>query len=154
MKRCKYCGKEYPDEMSVCPIDQNTLQPTNEIGIAVSQAIKAPQKSMTVQERRFWEQMTFKQFAIILIRIQALWLLFYAFIDATYIPGYFTGLYGVTSWTALSHGDRIRFVLLLFHIVLRIAAAVLLIQKAERILGWLVRDYILDSPTKESDRVA
>lgn len=146
MKRCTYCGKEYPDEMSLCPADQNPLRSSNEIDATARKTVEAPQESITVQEQRFWERMTFRQFAIIFIRIQALWLFFYAFIDATYIPGYFTGLYGLSSWSALSHGDRLRFLLLLFHILLRIAAGVLLIQKAERILSWLVRDYILESP--------
>jgi hypothetical protein len=26
MKRCTYCGKEYPDEVSVCATDQQPLQ--------------------------------------------------------------------------------------------------------------------------------
>jgi len=28
MKRCPYCGKEYSDEYSVCPIDENPLEST------------------------------------------------------------------------------------------------------------------------------
>lgn len=154
MKRCKYCGKEYPNDMTVCPIDQNPLQSSNEADIAVGRASEVAENSMTTNERRFWERMTFRQFAIIFIRIQALWLLFYALIDATYIPGYFTGLHGVSSWTALANENRGRLLLLLFHIFLRIAAAVLLIQKAERILRWLVRDYIQDDSVKERGRVA
>jgi hypothetical protein len=27
MKRCSYCGAEYPDEMSHCPVDQESLEP-------------------------------------------------------------------------------------------------------------------------------
>jgi hypothetical protein len=27
MKTCPYCGKEYPDDVMVCPIDQNPLAP-------------------------------------------------------------------------------------------------------------------------------
>jgi hypothetical protein len=26
MKRCSYCGAEYPDEMSACPIDHESLE--------------------------------------------------------------------------------------------------------------------------------
>ena len=26
MKRCTYCGKEYPDDMAVCAVDQNLLE--------------------------------------------------------------------------------------------------------------------------------
>jgi hypothetical protein len=29
MKNCSYCGKEYPDDVSFCAIDQNPLQPSD-----------------------------------------------------------------------------------------------------------------------------
>ena len=28
MKKCSYCGAEYPDDMLTCPVDQSTLPPT------------------------------------------------------------------------------------------------------------------------------
>jgi len=86
MKHCTYCGKEYPDELEKCPIDGNHLQRTGEVpetgGSAEARDIMSP------EEKSFWERMTLKEVAILLIRFQAVWFLFNAAIDATYLPRY------------------------------------------------------------------
>jgi len=36
MKRCSYCGTEYPDDAVVCPLDQTALSPPGVAGSAAS----------------------------------------------------------------------------------------------------------------------
>src|SRR5437870_5231560 len=89
MKHCPYCGKEYADDAAVCPIDGNPLervgaQPTEPPPLDVSS-----HNAISPAERHFWERMTFRQFAILMVRLQAVWLLFYAVVDVTYLPRYF-----------------------------------------------------------------
>jgi len=45
MKRCTYCGKDYPDETIACPIDGNPLE-------AVQQSTPSPQVEIAAVQRR------------------------------------------------------------------------------------------------------
>src|SRR6478735_5146488 len=101
MKHCTYCGKEYTDDISNCPIDGKPLQPD---GLPTSDPHPPPvpsRNTISNEERRFWEQMTFKQFAVLMIQLQAIWLLFNAVIDVTYLPRYFRGTDSLSAFTPL-----------------------------------------------------
>ena len=61
---------------------------TCHLGFASPSAQKAPgnwQYVISTEEQRFWERMTFRQFAILIIRVQAVWLLFDAVVEGTYL---------------------------------------------------------------------
>src|SRR5579859_629085 len=103
---------------------------------------------MSQEERRFWEKMTFRQFAILLIRLQAVWLLFNAVLDLTYLPSYFTRLHDVAAYSASYQELRRNLFFALLRVILNVAAAVAVIQFADRMLGWLVKDWIQTQPPK------
>ena len=93
-----------------------------------------------LEEQRFWERMTFRQFAALFLRLQALWLLWYAAVDLTYLPGYVGRSYA-GGFILIPGGLR-----LILRIVMHVAAALAVIQYADRILSWLVRDWIRNQP--------
>src|SRR6266542_2183773 len=101
MKRCTYCGKEYADEAEVCSTDG---MPLERVGAQTPEHPSPDVQSrdaISPEEQRFWERMTFRQFAILMVRLQALWFLFYAVLDATYLPRYFSRARGITSFAPL-----------------------------------------------------
>ena len=142
MKKCTYCGLENSDEAVQCVTCHTSLT-------TPSQATK-PQPSseyvISPAEQHFWERMTFRQFAILMIRLQALWLLFYAVVDITYLSRYVSFSSTVSSYSALSPEARFDLLMLILRIIMHVAAAVALIQHAERVLSWLVKDSIPKSP--------
>ena len=79
MKYCTYCGKEYADDVSVCPTDGN---PVSVIGEAQHSGPSPESQEFLAAERRFWERMTFRQFGILIVRLQAIWCLFNAALGA------------------------------------------------------------------------
>ena len=82
MKKCANCAFESPDEAMSCPsCSTDTF---------ISTSPEALGHIISPEEQQFWERMTFRQFAIFLIRLQALWLFFYAVIDASYLTDYLT----------------------------------------------------------------
>src|SRR5271168_5305684 len=69
MKKCANCGFESPDEALSCPSCSTDA--------FVATSPEALGHIISPEEQRFWERMTFRQFAVFLIRLQAVWLLFY-----------------------------------------------------------------------------
>jgi hypothetical protein len=146
MKNCTYCGKEYADDVSVCPIDGKPVRAIGEADPSPERSQQSPE--ILAAERRFWDRMTFRQFGILIVRLQALWLLFTAAVEAaTYLPTFFS--ISVASHAALSPGDRLRFFLLVLRIIAHVAVAVFLIQRAETVLSWLVKDLVSESLKKD-----
>ena len=80
MKKRANCGFECHDEMLSCPSCSSDA--------FVTSSPEALGHIISPEEQRFWERMTFRQFAVFLIRLQALWLLFSALIDAIYLAEY------------------------------------------------------------------
>ena len=134
MKKCANCGFENPDDEINCPACSTdtfvSSSPT-----AIGGHIISP------EEQRFWERMTFRQFAIFIIRLQSLWILFNGLVYATYLPRY---LYTRTPWTLLTFFE-------VFRIALHIAAAFLCIRFADRIVSWFVKDTIPKQPPISQD---
>jgi hypothetical protein len=146
MKTCPYCGKQYSDEVETCPADQHTLRRVGEVPASDPPDDVELPKAISPQEQRFWERMTFRQFAILMIRIQALWLFFYAALDVLYVPRYFRTVNALTysGWLI----DKRELFTLLLRILMNIAAGVLIIQKTERLLSWIVKDCVAEQPPK------
>jgi hypothetical protein len=147
MKHCTYCGKEYPDDLESCPVDGKPLEGE---GMAQPTA-KRRTDAISPEEQHFWDRMTFRQFAIIIVRLQALWLLFYALIDVTYVPRYLTRAGSISSLSDLSPAARLELGMLILRALLYIAAGVAVIQNCEKILSWLVKDCVSKEPPRHND---
>ena len=141
MKKCSCCGFENLDEAAQCAGCHAALTaPTGD---------PPRTKLVTAQdEARFWERMTFRQFAALWLRLQAIWLLFYAATDLTHIPVYIGRSY--EGGIYINPGERLGFFLLVLRIILHVIAAVDVIQYADRVLSWLVRDWIRNQPSNPS----
>ena len=100
---------------------------------------------VSAAEQALWQRMTFREFSILMLRLQAVWLLFYAVFDLTYLLPWLAQVLETWSHAAGSRGIDSLFWPVL-RTVLRVAAAVALIQQAERVASWFVKDWI---PSKE-----
>jgi hypothetical protein len=133
MKKCANCGLESPDEVMSCPSCSTDA--------FVSTSPEALGHIISPAEERFWERMTFRQFAIFFIRLQSAWLFFYAIIDASYLTDYLMPYVRFTL-----HANMI-----VVRVALHLAFAVFCLRYADRIVSWFVRDIIPKPPTKSDD---
>src|ERR1041385_3332776 len=143
MKSCTFCGKEYSDEVEVCSLDGRPLERIGgeTLTETIAPAAESP-AAISARESLFWEQMSFRKFAALMIRLQALWLLFYAVVDATYLPRYFRSLHYASIHSVAATDVKIDLFLAVLRILLHVAAALSLIQHAERFLSWLIKDWV------------
>jgi hypothetical protein len=128
MKKCANCGFESPDEALSCP------SCSTDAFVATSR--EALGHIISPEEQRFWERMTFRQFAVFLIRLQAVWLLFYTAIEATYLVPYLTPYVHFTLYATT----------IVFRGALHLALALICIRYADRIVSWFVKDIIPKQP--------
>jgi hypothetical protein len=98
MKKCRDCGVEYPDDAAQCLTCHTALV----VPSASAQHDPKTEPVMSREEQRFWERMTFRQFTILFLKLQAVWLLFSAAVDVTYLPPYFTRFIQGSPYTARS----------------------------------------------------
>ena len=127
MKKCAYCGFECHDEVLSCPSCSSDA--------FVSSSPEALGHIISPEEQRFWKRMTFREFAVFFIRVQALWLLFYAVVYATYLleylpPYHFTRY----AWT------------ILLRAILHFTLGVICIRYPDRIVSWFVKDLLPKQP--------
>lgn len=138
MKTCPYCGLQNSDEATQCETCHAKLaEPEAEIW-------PGPRRGYVVspQEQRFWDRMTFRDLALVFLRIQALWLFLDAAVDATYVPRMLSRWLNATPhssyWVEVGRD--------LFWLVVRIAlyasGGLAAILYSERFLGWLVKDWV------------
>jgi RNA polymerase subunit RPABC4/transcription elongation factor Spt4 len=130
MKKCVNCGFESSDETINCPAcstDTFTSTSPDALGHIISP-----------EEQRFWERMTFRQFAVFTIRLQALWLIFNAINYATYLTDYLTPFPHFTRYAWM----------IVFRAVLHLAMAIACIRYADRIVSWFVKDIVPNTPIK------
>ena len=133
MKKCANCGFESPDEALSCPSCSTDA--------FVTTSPEALGHILSPEEQRFWERMTFRQFAVFLIRLQALWLIFDAINYATYLTDYLTPYPHFTRYAWM----------IVFRAVLHLAMAIICIRYADRIVSWFVKDIIPKPPAKSDD---
>ena len=124
MKKCVNCGFESADEAISCP-SCNTDTFTSASPEALGHIISP-------EEQCFWDRMTFRQFAVFTIRLQALWFIFSAVNYATYLTDYLTPYPHFTRYAWM----------MVFRIVLHLAMAIFSIRYADRIVSWFVKDII------------
>ncbi len=139
MKTCAYCGLENSDAAVEC---ETCRTPLPEVSQAPSDAVS--QALVSTQESAFWARMNFKQFALLMVRLQAVWMIFFGVLDATYLPRYFMRWIHASGYGAAGVSGELKrdFALALFRVVLYFAGAMALIRYAERFLSWVVRDWV------------
>ena len=54
MKHCTYYGKEYPDDLEVCPVDGNPLRGAGEVQ-PLSDGVQQ-RRAISLAEQRFWSE--------------------------------------------------------------------------------------------------
>jgi len=133
MKKCANCGFESPDEAISCPSCSTDA--------FVGSSPEALGHIISPEEQRFWERMTFRQFAVFIIRLQAVWLIFYAILEATYLVPYLTPYVRFTIYATT----------IVFRGALHLALAIICIRYADRIVSWFVKDIIPKPSTKSDD---
>jgi hypothetical protein len=147
MKHCTYCGKEYPDDVvGVCPVDGNPLRGAGEVQ-ALSDGVQQP-RAISPTEQRFWQRMTFREFAILIVRLQALWVLFPVVVELTYLPGYFSTLFPARRFDVLPLDMKQTFYLALLRIALRAAVGIGAFLYADRLVSWLAKGLVKGTPEK------
>jgi hypothetical protein len=143
MKKCANCGFECSDEAVSCPsCSTDTF---------VSSSPEALGHIISPEEQHFWEQMTFRQFAVFIIRVQGVWLLFDTIAFVTYLSSYWSHLHDIFVGSTAYSTERAAFFWALFRVIYHIAAGILCIQYADRIVSWFVKDIIPKPPTKSDD---
>jgi hypothetical protein len=133
MKKCVNCGFESSDEAISCPSCSTET--------FISSSPEALGHIISPEEQRFWERMTFRQFAVFLIRLQTLWLLFYAVLDASYLTDYLIPHVHFTP-----HANMI-----VVRVALHVALAIICLRYADRIVSWFVKDIIPKPPKTLGD---
>jgi hypothetical protein len=142
MKKCANCGFECSDETISCPACSTDT--------FVSATPQVFGHVISPDEARFWERMTFRQFAVFLIRLQAIWFLFYAVDVATYLHSY---LHALDRYPPDAPGyleARHSFFWAFFRVIWHVAGAVVCIRWADRIVIWFVKDVIPRLPSSKS----
>jgi hypothetical protein len=149
MKHCTYCGKEYLNDLEVCPIDGNPLRAAGEVQVPrpLSDGVQQPYV-ISPAEQRFWERMTFREFAILIVRLQALWVLFPVAVELTYLPGYLSTIFPARSFDVLPSDMKQTFYLALLRIALRVAVGLAAFFYAECLLSWLAKGLVKGTSEK------
>ena len=124
MKKCANCGLESPDDTNRCPsCNADTF---------VSSSPEALGHIISPEEQRFWDRMTFRHFAVFIIRLQALWFFFDAIMDVTYLAEYLTPYVHLTL-----HAKMI-----VVRIALYLVGSVVCIRFADPIASWFIKDMV------------
>src|SRR5689334_14396842 len=97
MKTCPNCGLANDDAAAECETCHAAL-PSREDDVVEA----SPGYVMSPQETRFWERMTLRQLAVLIARLQALWLLFYAALDVIYLARYLSRWPGPSYYSSLT----------------------------------------------------
>jgi hypothetical protein len=135
MRKCPDCGFEFSDDVTQCVTCHTALVPP--ASSAQSEPVVGPQSFS--EDRLLVERTIFGKFTILIVRLQAVWLLIDALIEITYIPPYLERLNEV--FANYQH-LRTNFLMLILRIVLYMAAALGVLQYADRLVIWLLNDLI------------
>lgn len=142
MKKCTYCGRENPDESTQCGLCHTDL-------VAPAHPEQSREPVTSAAEQHFWDRMTFREFGVLLVRLQALWVLFPAVVELTYLPGYLSTFFPAHRFDVLPPEMKHTFYLALLRIALRVTVGIGVFIYADRLLSWLARGVMLKtSPNK------
>ena len=74
-------------------------------------------------------------------------------VDLTYLPRYVPWRSAMFAYgSGLSSAAKLDLFLLILRIIMNVAAAVALVQHAEKLLSWLVKDSVSKKPASEGER--
>ena len=90
--------------------------------------------------------MTFREFAILIVRLQALWVIFPLVVELTYLPGYFSTFFPSRRFDVLPPDMKQTFYLALLRIALRAAVGMGAFLYADRLLSWLAKGLVNATP--------
>jgi multisubunit Na+/H+ antiporter MnhG subunit len=94
---------------------------------------------------------TLKHFVVAIIRLQSLWMFFYAAYGATYLPSYFKNVHYATQYTASYTEAKFSLFMELLRIMMHIVAGILIIQYTAPLLNYLLKDS--DDEVKSSEQL-
>ncbi len=132
MKKCIYCGHENQDDAARCL----------ECGTAFI-VPGASHVQVSPEEQCFWDRMTFREFALLFVRLQALWVIFPAVVELTYLPGYLSTFFPARRFDVLPSDMKQTFYLALLRIALRVAVGIGVFAYADRLLSWLAKGLLV-----------
>jgi hypothetical protein len=92
--------------------------------------------------------MTFREFAILIVRLQALWVLFPLVVELTYLPGYLSTFFPTRRFDVLPPDMKQTFYLALFRMALRAGVGMAAFLYAENLVSWLARGLAKGTPEK------
>ena len=133
MRKCSYCGLENSDEAQECVTCHTALIPA---------AISPKVAETSAAERLFWDRLTLKDFAILIVKVQALWVLFPVLVDLTYLPGYLSAFFPARRFDFIPQEMKQTFYLAILRIVLRAMVGIGVFVNAEILLNWVARTLI------------
>jgi hypothetical protein len=133
MRKCPYCGLENSDDAVHCITCHTELVPA---------ANTPTSKVMPPEEQRFWARLTLRDAVILVIKLQALWVLFPVLIELTYLRGYFSEIFPARRFDLLPPDMRESFNFALLRIGLRLVVGLGVFVYADRLLSWLARGLI------------
>lgn len=99
MKRCSYCGAEYPDEVSVCVIDKQPLQEIGSLILPAPPPADKPEASDLLQLVRMMKNFT-HPFVVtgLLLTIFAVFILLDALMSLAWVEAVFGIAFGTVGW--------------------------------------------------------
>jgi hypothetical protein len=87
------------------------------------------------------ENTTLRRFVVALIRIQALWMFFYAFYyGLSYLPTYFRNFHSAIPDSAYYTEAKFSLLMEFFRILIHIVAGILILQYTRPLLDYLLKD--------------
>jgi len=146
MKECPYCGLENADDHAQCSTCHTPLStPAN---LAEQGSLRSKEQYViSPQEQRFWDRMTFRQFAIVIVRLQALLMIIYAVEAVSHVLPYLNQIGGIFfSPIPVASELRLSVLMAILRVILYVVAAFVLIQRTEQLLSWMVKDSVQDQP--------
>jgi hypothetical protein len=149
MKKCIYCGLENADDAVMCTTCHTEFitSPTPLPATLRNEYLISP------EEWRFWNRMTFRQFAVVMVRLAALWCFFEAALEATTLMRYsliFPYLLSRPAGYPYSMSLVSDFSAPILRAGLCVVAGFILMFYPEKLLSWLVRGAVQRQPPEIS----
>lgn len=151
MKKCVYCGLENADDAVMCTTCHTQFVPSP----AGLPAAVRNDYVISPEEWRFWNRMTFRQFAVVILRLAALWCFFEAALEGTLFVRYMMLLpYYIStplmSTPRYSYAMSFELITPALRVGLCTVAGFFLYFRGERVLSWLVSSAVQRLPPEIS----
>ncbi len=149
MKKCVYCGLENADDAVMCATCHTEFVPTPG---GLPPALRN-EYMISPEEWRYWHRMTFRQFAVVIVRLAGLWCFFTAALESSSLvqymavmPFFMPNARGIPSYPYA----LVQLFVPLLRVGVCVIAGFILFSNGERILSWLVRSAVQRQPPEVS----